>query len=43
MTGQAWFNTFAANADQQLKSLGVQELRRTSPWHAMALKVLGII
>ena len=43
MTGQAWFHTFAAHADQKLEALGVQELRRTSPWHAMALEALGII
>ena len=43
MTGQAWFNTFAAHADQKLEALGVQELRRISPWHAMALEALGII
>ena len=43
MTGQAWFNTFAAYADQKLAGTDAAELYRTQPYHAMALDALGLL
>ena len=43
MTGQAWFNTFAAYADQKLSVTEAAELYRTQPYHAMALDALGLL
>lgn len=43
MTGQAWFNTFAAHADQQYQAHGEINLRKWLPYHTLALDALGII
>ena len=43
MTGQDWFNTFAAHAKEKLSDMDAAELYRTHPYHAMALEILGYI
>ncbi len=43
MTGQAWFDTFAAHAKQKFIGTDAAMLYRTHPYHAMALDALGII
>ncbi len=42
MTGQAWFNLFAEEADALRERIGREELSQFHPYHAMALEILGI-